>query len=48
MVDDTNNIIRNINEKLAIKTSQSKRRKVVTLTNIKKGNSKIFIFIIFI
>jgi len=32
-------VIRNINDKLAIKTSKSKRRKVVTLKNIKKGNS---------
>jgi len=30
-------IIRNINDKLAIKTSESKRRKVVTLKNINRG-----------
>jgi len=34
MEDD---LIRNINEKLAIKKSTTKRRKVTALTNLKKG-----------
>ncbi|KAL6628185.1 SET domain-containing protein [Neocallimastix sp. 'constans'] len=35
-MSDSNGIIRTINKHLAIKNSQSKRRKVVTLTDIKK------------
>jgi len=36
-MNETETIVRNINEILAIKTSTSKRRKVVTLKDIKKG-----------
>jgi len=37
---DDDSIIKNINEKLAVKSSKFKRRKVTARTNLKKGNQK--------